>query len=158
MARQASLKRKRRRAGLRLRSEQALRLCSGQATLKTGRPSGRCWEWQRRAISTFPRFPQRKFFLVVLTACAERVTRAVRERFDRPSLGKHGKRKLDELHGARKARTASAKFGAVQRHGEALGLDQRWAGRAPVRLTLDGKRDANHGPDLARLAVVGFCR
>ena len=109
-----------------------------------------------RAISTFPRFPQRKFFLVVLTACAERVTRAVRERFDRPSLGKHGKRKLDELHGARKARAASAKFGAVQRHGEALGLDQRWAGRAPVRLTLDGKRDANHGPDLARLAVVGL--
>ena len=82
----------------------------------------------------------------------------MRERFDRPSLGKHGKRKLDELHGARKGRTASATFGAVQRHGEALGLDQRWAGRAPVRLTLDGKRDANHGPDLARLAVVGFCR
>ena len=91
-----------------------------------------------RAISTFPRFPQRKFFLVVLTACAERVTRAVRERFDRPSLGKHGKRKLDELHGARKARTASAKFGAVQRHGEALGLDQRWAGRAPVRQLMEG--------------------
>ena len=36
-----------------------------------------------------------------------------------------GKRKLDELHGARKAGTASAKFEAVQRHGEALGLDQR---------------------------------
>ena len=82
----------------------------------------------------------------------------VRERSDRPSLGKHGKRKLDELHGARKDRTAPAKFGAVQRHGEALGLDQRWAGRAPVRLTLDGKRDANHGPDLARLAVAGFTR
>ncbi len=112
----------------------------------------------RSAISTFPKFPQPKFFLVVLTACAGRVTRVVRERSDRPSLGKHGKRKLDELHGARKDRTASGKFGAVQRHGEALGLDQRWAGRAPVRLTLDGKRDANHGPDLARLAVVGFCR
>ena len=36
MARQASLKRKRRRAGLRLRSEQALRLCSGQAALHMG--------------------------------------------------------------------------------------------------------------------------
>ena len=54
------------------------------------------------AISTFPKFPQRKIFLVVLTACAGRVTRAVRERSGRPSLGKHGKRKLDELHGARK--------------------------------------------------------
>jgi len=111
-----------------------------------------------RAISTFPKFPQQKNFSVILTACAGRVTRAVRERSDRPSLGKHGKRKLDELHGAREAGTASTKFGAVQRHGEALGLDQRWAGRAPIRLTLDGRRDANHGPDLARLAVVGFCR
>jgi protein ImuB len=36
VARQASLKRKRRRAGLRLRSEQALRLCSGQAALHMG--------------------------------------------------------------------------------------------------------------------------
>jgi len=78
-----------------------------------------------RAISTFPKFPQQKFFSVVLTACEGRVTRVVRKRSDRPSLGKHGKRKLDELHGARKDRTASAKFGAVQRHGEALGLDQR---------------------------------
>ena len=86
---------------------------------------GRRWEWQRRAISTFPKFPQQKFFSVVLTACEGRVTRVVRKRSDRPSLGKHGKRKLDELHGARKDRTASAKFGAVQRHGEALGLDQR---------------------------------
>ena len=111
-----------------------------------------------RAISTFPKFPQQKNFSVVLTVCGRRVTRVVRERSDRPSLGKHGKRKLDELHGAREAGTASAKFGAAQRHGEALGLDQRWAGRAPVRLTLDGRRDANHGPDLARVAVVGFCR
>ena len=91
-----------------------------------------------RAISTFPRFPQQEFFLVGLTSFAGRVTRVVRERFDRPSLGKHGKRKLDELHGARKAGTAPAKFGAVQRHGEALGLDQRWAGRAPVRQLMDG--------------------
>jgi hypothetical protein len=119
---------------------------------------GRFRRKSNRAISTFPKFPQRKNSSVVLTACAGRVTRAVRERSDRPSLGKHGKRKLDELHGAREAGTASAKFGAAQRHGEALGLDQRWAGRAPVRLALDGKRDANHGPDLARLAVVGFCR
>jgi hypothetical protein len=143
--------------------------CPGKPGLMkaaASRPSGHSkwalasdvWRWERRAISTFPKFPQQKIFSVGLTAGARRVTRAVRERSDRPSLGKHGKRKLDELHGARKARTASAKFGAVQRHGEALGLDQRWAGRAPVGLTLDGKRDANHGPDLARLAVVGFCR
>jgi hypothetical protein len=112
-------------------------------------------------VARFPHFlnfHSKKNSSVVLTACAGRVTRAVRERSDRPRLGKHGKRKLDELHGDREDRTASEKFGAAQRHGEALGLDQRWAGRAPVRLTLDGRRDANHGPDLARLAVVGFCR
>jgi hypothetical protein len=100
--------------------------------------SERCLRCQRRAISTFPRFPQQKFFLVVLTTCASRATRVVRERSDRPSLGKHGKRKLDELHGAREAGMASAKYGAVQRHGEALGLDQRWAGRAPVRQLMEG--------------------
>jgi len=95
-------------------------------------------DFQSPAISTFPRFPQQKFFLVGLTACGSRVTRAVRERSDRPSLGKHGKRKLDDLHGARKDRTASAKFGATRRHGEALGLDQRWAGRSTVRQLMEG--------------------
>jgi hypothetical protein len=104
----------------------------------SGNVACRAWDVRSRTISTFPRFPQQKFFSVVLTACAWRVTRVVRERSDRPSLGKHGKRKLDELHGARKAGTASAKFGAVQRHGEALGLDQRWAGRAPVRQLMEG--------------------